>query len=635
MSDGRAGSDRNPLLPWEMLDRGDPALVDALRAIHDGDALADFALGWYQDDRPEARRLLYDYLDRPLNAFRHEGLVKRLFKLAEVAKDDATMSRFLVLFDRSIRRVRRKKLRFESRRVANPAEANALLEEWKPRGFRTRVVYQARSGGIVHVTGTWPDEVIVQPRDTAMPPDLAAGEQGWNKEARRMMWGKKPLNQDPSSPGQFDHKRLFSVATRGYLRRRAWRYLRSLGRQNPSRYIAAAGAALLLYRDDDAGDGLALLDNWGLVQILFHHSPVLVAKATGWTLAEGASLGELAPAPAFAKLWDEAPRAVVELLAKAPSRTVRQWAIRRIRDRPEGIAEAWPVAERIDLLGHADPDVVALAEEWLRGVEGLDALGFERWLEMIVATSPDSLDLLCDLVRSHVRPGDVSADQAADLAVMRPAPLARLGLEWLQGKTIGEAEADALALRLVEAECPTLRPEILEWVRSLLARSTEGQADRALRLLDSRHADARAEGWRWFTSDPKLHQDVAIWRRLAESPHDDVRLGLVAELQQRVGDADPGRVGLDPEALRVLWATVLLNVHRGHRAKPVVVRQLLASLRRNPDASADLLPLLGVALRSVRGPERRAGLVAVVQLVEARPDVEVLALAAFPELALT
>ncbi|WP_435020302.1 hypothetical protein TA3x_001753 [Tundrisphaera sp. TA3] len=633
MSDERAGSERNPAMPWDLLDRGDPGFVDVLRGIHDADALADFALGWYQDDRPAARRLLHDYLGRPLNAFRHEGLVKRLFKLAEVARDDATMARFLVLFDRSIRRSRRKKARHENRRVANRAEADALLAEWKPRGFRLLGMHQPRPGGIVQILGYWPDEVIVQPRGTDMPRDRKGGVSRWDAQARRLVPPDAPNPIPPAVPDWADRFRLFSVSTRKYLRRRSWRYLRNLGRQQPGRYVAAAREALLQYRDEDAPDGLALLDNWGLVHILFHDSPALVAGASGWAPAEGRSLADLAPAPAFAALWDEAPRAVVDLLGRAPSRTVRQWAIRRIREHPDGVAAAWPVAERIDLLGHADPDVVALAAEWLGGVDGLDALGFDRWLELVVSTSPDSLDLLCDLVRRHVRPQDVSAEQAAELASRRPAPLARLGLDWLRARPLGEPAADALLTRLLEAECPSARVEILAWLRESLARLPEHRADRALRFLDSRHADARAEGWRWFLADPTLHQDVGIWRKLAETPHDDVRIALLADLEKRAGGGDPSRLGLDPGSLRPMWASVLLNVHRGNRAKPVAVRQIVQALRRNPDAAPDLLPLLGVALRSVRGPERRAGLAAVVQLVEKKPGVEPLARSSFPELA--
>src|SRR3954452_25034539 len=72
----------------ELLERGDPSFGERLRAFHDPEALASFAARWYGDRRPASRRLLLEYLDRPLDAYRHEPLAKRLFKLAEAAGDD-------------------------------------------------------------------------------------------------------------------------------------------------------------------------------------------------------------------------------------------------------------------------------------------------------------------------------------------------------------------------------------------------------------------------------------------------------------------------------------------------------------------------------------------------------------------
>ena len=72
----------------EKLERGDPSFVDDLRSFHDAEVLAGFATRWFADKRPASRRLLLEYLDRPLNAFRHEGLVKRPFKTAEAAGDE-------------------------------------------------------------------------------------------------------------------------------------------------------------------------------------------------------------------------------------------------------------------------------------------------------------------------------------------------------------------------------------------------------------------------------------------------------------------------------------------------------------------------------------------------------------------
>ena len=90
----------------------------------------------------------------------------------------------------------------------------------------------------------------------------------------------------------------------------------------------------------------------------------------------------------------------------------------------------------------------------------------------------------------------------------------------------------------------------------------------------------------------------------------------------------------DLDAVRLLWTTVLLNTARGGRHKPGVVAQVVARLSNHPDETDRLLPLLAVAVRSVRGPEFRAGLAGVVRLAEAKPDLRPAIRQRFPELAL-
>src|SRR5262249_25440093 len=119
------------LVLHELLERGDPEFVDRLRTIADADALGAFAERWYANSSPNARRLLLAYLERPLNAYRHEALVKRLFKRAEAAGDDAVMARFIVAFDRSIRRGHRGKQHHLPQRLGKPeqtAQVGALLK---------------------------------------------------------------------------------------------------------------------------------------------------------------------------------------------------------------------------------------------------------------------------------------------------------------------------------------------------------------------------------------------------------------------------------------------------------------------------------------------------------------------------
>ena len=132
---GKSRGSGDWLVLEELLERGDPTFVERLRAFHDAETLATFAARWYGDRRPASRRFLLEYLDQPLNAFRHEPLVKRLFKLAEAAGDDEVMARFLVLFDRSLRRETRRRARHERRPGRPEPEARALVAAWEQQGL--------------------------------------------------------------------------------------------------------------------------------------------------------------------------------------------------------------------------------------------------------------------------------------------------------------------------------------------------------------------------------------------------------------------------------------------------------------------------------------------------------------------
>ena len=182
-----------------------------------------------------------------------------------------------------------------------------------------------------------------------------------------------------------------------------------------------------------------------------------------------------------------------------------------------------------------------------------------------------------------------------------------------------------------------MRPELLRWLRTALAGAGRFDPQWVLEFLDSRHEDVRSEGWVWLLDEPRARDDVQIWQRLFESPYDEIRTKLVAYLENRFAGrspAIPADVPLEPETVRLLWATVLLNVKRGNRSKPLVIRQIVRCLAGRPDDSVQLLPILRVAFRSIRGPEWRAGLSGIVQLVEQRPELEKTMRDLFPELQL-
>jgi hypothetical protein len=628
----------------EKLERGDASFVDDLRSFHDAEVLGGFAARWLADKRPASRRMLLEYLDRPLNAFRHEALVKRLFKAAEAAGDDEVMARFMVLFDRSVRREEWRRLHMEWAKVKTEAEAQKLMTHWRGLGFDSVQSFQWERGTI-QIRGDWYEPRVRTPSRTAMPRDELkyrnprTGEPISDILTRLLKWfGNHPEGGrvPPRVRKLIERLRLFSVTTRQYLRRRAWRYFRRMGKTNPERYVAAVSQALEQYTDQDVSDGLALIDNWGLMHALFHRSEILVANGPGWAPVDGHTLAELSPAPIYERLWEQAPRALVELLLAARCRPVRQWAVQMIR-RHDGARAAIKLDELIELLAHEDSEVAALAIELFREKKSIGTLAFEQWLELVEEANPSVLDTIALLLERFVDPERLSLAQVVRLARSRVVPAARMGLKWLSNKVPLHAADDALLLGLTEAECEPLRGQIVRLVCDRLRATGRFDSSWVLEFLDSRHGDVRAAGIEWFRSEPRARDDVTIWRRLMESPYDDVRLFLISELESRVAGRDVDRamsLGLDSEALRLLWASVLLNIQRGGRAKPTVVRQLVRAIKRRPADAGPLLPILAVALRSCRGPERRAGLQAVAELAEGDAHPATSLSAIFPELKL-
>src|SRR5262249_9131375 len=162
-----------------------------------------------------------------------------------------------------------------------------------------------------------------------------------------------------------------------------WRYFRKLGKTRPEHYTQAVLPALRLYEDTDVATGLALLDNWGLVHILFHHSPALISLRNRWTLAEGHPLAELTPAPLYHHLWKTVPNSLFNLIKTARCRPVRQWAIQTVRRDHAGALTSLPPEELVGFLTSDDPEVVALAVDLLKKTPNLAALGVPRLLKLL------------------------------------------------------------------------------------------------------------------------------------------------------------------------------------------------------------------------------------------------------------
>ncbi len=560
---------------------GAPEFVDALRLCTSAAALATFAETWWGDTRIEARRLLFAYLDRPFNAPRHEPLVKRLFKFADAAGDDAVMARFLAGFDRTIRRRRSTKEKYN----------------YKKRAYDTF-------------------EVVSNPPDTVL-----------SRQDNHYIGASFAQNREQFVAGKF----LFSLQTRTYLRRRAWRYFRKLGRNKPERYVPAVCAVLKLYTDADVPDGLALLDNWGLVHVLFHHSPTIESKPTGWVVAKGGTLAKLQPDPMFRKLWLRGSEPIFDLLVNARSRPVSMWAVQMLRRNfPERLKQL-TLDELLDWVVSPNSVLNEIALEVLETRGGLEAVTVEQWLTLTEEARPELLDRICDMVARNVKPDKVSFADAVKLAMQRPVPLARLGFAFLKGKKPRTPDEVAAVFGLRNAGADPLRVELVKWATVVLSERPEFDPLWVLEYLDSRFEEVREVGWEWLQTDARAREAPLVWQRLLESPYDNVRLRIIGMLEDRARDGT-ALTTFSPDRARFLWASVLLNVSRGARAKPFVVRQIIDRLSAHPDEAGDLLPIVAVALRSVRGPEFRAGLAGVAGFVARNPTRKPLVAAVFPEL---
>lgn len=404
----------------------------------------------------------------------------------------------------------------------------------------------------------------------------------------------------------------FSRRTRRYLQRRALRYFRKLGSQDRARYGRAIRLALALYRDEHLDVPQKLLDAWGLMHALYHRSPVLSRVPRGIVLAPGRALSELAPAPMHPGAWQECLGDLVTLLKKAQSRTVRAFALDLLRSEYSLSLHTIPVLRLRALLLSPHEEVQTFAAELLRNARDIHLLPIADWLELLTVESPAALDMVCELVAKHVSPARLSLAECVSLGCQRPAPVAELGLSWAKGKRIA-TEADLVTLLgFAKAEAPSVRDPAVRWVAEALEKSLATRPEHVRELLDSKHSDVRGHALELLVRDPRFRDAPLLWAALAESPYEDVRAFLVRHLEGRSAASRPG-------SMRHVWATVLLGIHRGSRTKRRALSQVAAAVSGEPDQAEELLPLLGIALRSVRPPERRAALAAVAAAAARAP----------------
>lgn len=556
--------------------------VEEVRKLDSLKKLASFADRWKKDPRPWAREQLLAYLDEPLNRPGHHPIVKRIFKHAEQTGDHELMGAFLVAFDRSVRRRRRTRLVFQQ-------DADQWVEE----------------------------EFLVTPRNS-IPAKMT-------RSARSLYTGKKievPVKIGPES-------RLFSAHTRNYLRRRAWRYFRHLGFRDAAGYVDAISLALRRYRDEDFAAGENILDNWGLLHVCYQHDDTLRFTSSRALVKGGKSISELRPAPYFLESWKTqgAGRVLLALVRQARSRLVRAWAMDLLRqEHAEALSQLSP-EDLADMFEREYPDVQEFGAELLQSASGLDKAPLSMWLSLIKTRNPTALAIVCDLMKERVSAERLSLGHVLELALAKPAPVAEMGLGFLKRLSL-EAPADRARLTtLAQAQCSALGREIAAFALAFFQSDETYDREVVSGFLDSMLPEMRNKAWDWMQQTNAARRDPILWQRLLETPFPELRQRVIAAVETLRGGAPAALEDLVP-----VWIASLLDVHRGGRQKLSAIRQITKAIAKKPERADALLPLIRVAVRSIRGPEQRAGLAAVVTLVEKNPDLIGKVKAILPEL---
>jgi len=264
---------------------GDDQFLTLLVHVDSTDILQDFLPRWLTDERPWARQQIELYLCLDLNFPGHEVVVKRLFQHFEATRDHSLMARFMVAFDRLVRR----------RRTA--------LQEWNS------------------------DTLEMNPRSAllARPNRTVKNQTG---RIRRV--GSGTFGHTVTLPDLHNTigNRLFSHRTRNHLRRRVWRYFRWLSYSDPSAYLTAVSEALIRYQDEDVRTDHSRLDNWSLMHACSFGNQELKFSVVHANAEASESAASPMTAPYQPDLWKrpEAAELLILIIAFAQSSFCRAWA---------------------------------------------------------------------------------------------------------------------------------------------------------------------------------------------------------------------------------------------------------------------------------------------------------------------
>ena len=538
--------------------------------------LARFIERWMTDSRPWARRQLIQYLQRDLNFPGHEVVVKRMCKHFHTTGDHELLAHFMVAFDRFVRRGRIDSSWW------NP-ETRELIREEK--------LFAKSNKTIRNETGR-------------------TAEWGMGKYKRTV-----PLPDLLNKPGN----RMFSQRTRYHLRRKVWRDFRWLSYRDADAYLSAMTTAIVHYRDSDFAVGENIIDNWSLMHVCYFHSDMLKFGAAHTNLRPGNSLADLSAAPYQRDLWQrpDSSQHLLQIVTTANSALARVWAIELLHRDHRDATLRIEMHSLLRLLSHADPRVQQFASDVFEQHQGIANLPVTTWLELLEQCDPALLPMICAAMKKHVSAARLDTPQLIQLTSARPVSVAEFGFEFLKVRHSERPLSNAELTSLSRVRCEAMAGEITAWALSIFD-SERYQTNDVVEFFDALSESMRGASMTWLEqASSRGHIDPALWARLIETPFDDARLRVVECLHRRTN-----LPGAEVDSLAPIWCAVILGVHHGGRTKLKAISQLQVAILKQPARSAELLPVLAVAIRSLRLPERRSALAAVASLVEENSEFQ-------------
>jgi hypothetical protein len=418
--------------------------------------------------------------------------------------------------------------------------------------------------------------------------------------------------------------------------RRAWRYFRMLGHRDVSRYGLAIRGALVLYEDAHLRTPLRILAAWGLLHALYWESPVLELSPGGIGVVPGRSMSELAVSPRFPEAWKGVFEELIVVSSTARSRLVRRAVVTILKNDYETELAALDVSRLRFLLESPYEEAQALGVERLKTASGGERLSIADWLRLLQIPSLSVVSAVCDAIRIFAKPDPLTLAELVDLALSKVAPIAELGIGWIEKRVAPNTHRPLIdepalleLLRLRNADVEPVRRRALDLLTSALTcEGSPAKMEHVRDLIDARHADSREVGLELVVTTPRYRDDPRLLLALIESPWPDVRTFAVREAGSWLSRPDA------EAAIGKLWATVILSVHSSARAKLTALRHIADAIARDPRRTSELLPLLVIALSSVRGPERIGGLASLARVAAKSEDLRAVLATALPELQL-